>query len=383
MEPFALRDDDLELSVPVPADIDRITALCQDPDIQRRTTVPSPYSRADAEAFVHDAVGAGWQRGSPTWAIRHRDDDDLRLVGMIDLHGAEHGRAEIGFWLAPTARGAGIMHRAVGLVLDAGFDRLGLEVVQWRADLGNWPSWRVVWRHGFRKEGTVRGLGLSKGRHVDQWIGTLLRDDPREPVAPWDGPTTSPSTAASSSGRDPHALVLEFHERFGVPVADDGAGLARDRLEMRMALIGEELTELVTAVYGPRAGAVVEAALTEAVARDDGTRDVVGAADALGDLVYVIYGMANECGIPLPEVIAEIHRANLSKLGADGAPIYRADGKVLKGPDYRPPDVAGVLDAQRALGPSLSLTLGPLGGATVDREGRPQRRGGGGGEWAL
>ena len=179
-----LHADDLELSVPVPADIDRIAELCQDPDIQRWTTVPTPYSREHAEGFVHHVAGAGWERNSPTWAVRHRDDDGvLRLVGMIDLHGTEHGRAEIGYWLAPEARGAGIMHRAVGLVLDAGFERLGLEVVQWRADLGNWASWRVVWRHGFRKEGQVRRLGLSRGRMSDQWIGTLLRGDPREPIA--------------------------------------------------------------------------------------------------------------------------------------------------------------------------------------------------------
>lgn len=358
MEPFALSDGDLELSVPVPADVDRITDLCQDPDIQRRTTIPSPYARADAVGFVHHAVGAGWEDGSPTWAIRHRGPDgEQQLVGMVDLHGAQHGRAEVGFWLDPAARGAGLMHRAVALVLDAGFDRLGLEVVQWRADVGNWPSWRVVWRHGFRKEGQVRRLGLSRGRPVDQWIGTLLRDDPREPVAPWDGPPTTPVAPSSRSvtattpfappgpGRDPHALVREFHERFGVPVAEDGPSVDRARVDMRMALIGEELAELVTAVYGHRAGSLVEAATAEAVAADDGTRDLVGAADALGDLVYVIYGMAHECGIPLPEVIAEIHRANLSKLGPDGAPVHRADGKVLKGASYRPPDIAGVLAA--------------------------------------
>ena len=148
-------------------------------------------------------------------------------------------------------------------------------------------------------------------------------------------------------GRDPHALVREFHEVFAVPIADDGASVERDRVHLRMALIGEELAELVSAVYGRRAGEIVEIAVTEAAAVDDGTRDVVGAADALGDLVYVIYGMANETDIPLPEVIAEIHRANLSKLDADGRPIYREDGKVLKGPAYRPPDVAGVLAAHR------------------------------------
>src|SRR5699024_11474493 len=80
-----------------------------------------------------------------------------------------------------------------------------------------------------------------------------------------------------------------------------------------------------------------------AVASDDGTRDVVETADAIGDLVYVLYGMALECGIPIADVLAEIQDSNLSKLGADGRPLLREDGKVLKGPGYRRPDIARVL----------------------------------------
>lgn len=145
------------------------------------------------------------------------------------------------------------------------------------------------------------------------------------------------------NGRDPEALVRAFHATYAVPVAQDAPSVDRDRVHMRMALIGEEFAELVTAVYGQAAGAVVGDAVTAAVATDDGTRDVVEAADALGDLVYVIYGMALECGIDLPDVLAEIQASNLSKLGADGKPIYREDGKVLKGPGYFPPNVAAVL----------------------------------------
>ena len=87
----------------------------------------------------------------------------------------------------------------------------------------------------------------------------------------------------------------------------------------------------------------VEAAYARAVADDDGERDTVAAADALADLVYVVYGMALETGIDLAAVLAEVQRSNMSKLGADGRPVYREDGKVLKGPGYFPPDVAGVL----------------------------------------
>ena len=112
---------------------------------------------------------------------------------------------------------------------------------------------------------------------------------------------------------------------------------------MRMSLIAEEFGELVGAVYGKRARAGVEAAFKQAVSDDDGSRDTVEAADALADLIYVIYGMALEMGIDLAKVLAEVQRSNMSKLGEDGKPIYREDGKVLKGPGYFRPDVAGVL----------------------------------------
>ncbi|WP_248255713.1 bifunctional GNAT family N-acetyltransferase/nucleoside triphosphate pyrophosphohydrolase family protein [Georgenia sp. EYE_87] len=348
MDRFDLRSADrtLVLSAPTSADIDRIAEICVDPEIQRFTTVPSPYTRGDAANFVAGVVPEGWQKGAPTWAIRAVADGESRLVGMVDLHDVAHGRGEIGFWMAPDARGNGHLSRAIGLVLDAAFGRLGLVLVHWRADVGNWASWRAVWRHGFRKEGTVRGLNVTRGELKDAWVGSLHKDDPRSPVAPWDGPETTAEPAAavgSPSSRDPEALVRQFHDTYALPVVTDPPSVDRDRVHMRMALVAEELAELVEAVYGEAAGAEISAAFTRAVAADDGTRDTVEAADALGDLTYVIYGMALECGIPLEDVLAEIQASNLSKLGQDGKPIYREDGKVLKGPGFFPPDIAGVL----------------------------------------
>lgn len=344
MDPFELHDGDVVLTAPTTADVDRVTELCQDPAVQAWTTVPAPYTRADAEVFLGEVVPTSWQRGSPTWGVRWRG----RLVGMVGLDGVEHAGAEIGYWLGPDARGQGVMHRAVALALDAAFDRLRLDRVEWRAFVGNWPSWRVAWRHGFHPEGTVRGLGVQRGRRRDEWIGTLLREDARAPAVPWTGPVPVVADPASGwdpagAGRDPEALVREFHVRFGLPVVTGPSHATTDRVHMRTALVAEEAAELVAAVYGSVAGTHLEEAYARAVAADDGTRDVVAVADALGDLVYVAYGMALELGIPLPDVLAEIHRANLSKLDADGRPALRADGKVLRGPGYRPPDVAGVL----------------------------------------
>jgi len=80
--------------------------------------------------------------------------------------------------------------------------------------------------------------------------------------------------------------------------------------------------------------------LLEAERRDN----LHGIADALADIEVIADGTALEYGIPLDDIRAEVHRANMSKLGPDG-PIFREDGKVLKGPDYLPPDISGILRA--------------------------------------
>ena len=155
-------------------------------------------------------------------------------------------------------------------------------------------------------------------------------------------------TSSAQGAPSPMELVQEFHRTYSVPIRSfDDPTLSYERLGLRMSLIAEEFAELMGAVYGTRSRAIIEAATAEAVAADDGERDVIEAADALADLIYVIYGMALETGIDLASVLAEVQRSNMSKLGADGKPVYREDGKVLKGPDYFPPNVEAVLRSRR------------------------------------
>ncbi len=151
------------------------------------------------------------------------------------------------------------------------------------------------------------------------------------------------NTQNTTNPRDPEALVREFHATYNMPIVTDAPNINRERTNMRMALIAEEFAELVGAVYGKNARKIIENAFLQAQTTDDKTLDTVEAADALGDLTYVIYGMALETGIPMADVLAEIQASNLSKLGADGKPIYREDGKVLKGPNFFAPDIAKVL----------------------------------------
>lgn len=111
----------------------------------------------------------------------------------------------------------------------------------------------------------------------------------------------------------PYSKVLEFHEKFGVAV---GQPMTTELCKLRRSLIQEECWEVVDALC---AG------------------NIIAIADGLADLVYVAYGAAITFGIDLDAVLDAVHESNMSKLGKDGKPIYREDGKVLKGPDYHPP----------------------------------------------
>ncbi|MER6473337.1 MazG nucleotide pyrophosphohydrolase domain-containing protein [Streptomyces collinus] len=123
----------------------------------------------------------------------------------------------------------------------------------------------------------------------------------------------------------PARFVREFHTAFG--------------LDVRTAP-----TEVTPALAAHRGELLAEEAAEVAEVSVDGPLDRL--AHELADVVYVAYGTALVHGIDLDEVIAEIHRANMSKLGPGGEVARRADGKVLKGEHYRAPDVSAVLRRQ-------------------------------------
>ena len=116
--------------------------------------------------------------------------------------------------------------------------------------------------------------------------------------------------------------VKLFMESFGQEVKSKPEFPSDDTVKLRIELISEELQELVDAC---KAG------------------DIIEVADALTDILYVTYGAAHSFGIPIDECFKEVQRSNMSKLGEDGKPIYREDGKVMKGPSYFKPDLKNVL----------------------------------------
>jgi predicted HAD superfamily Cof-like phosphohydrolase len=123
--------------------------------------------------------------------------------------------------------------------------------------------------------------------------------------------------------------VAEFHAVFRLPVRrTPGADIGSELAGLRISLLQEETGEFTAAA-------------------EEG--DLIGVADALADVVWVAYGTALTYGIDLDSVLREVHRSNMSKLGADGEPVIRADGKVLKSDRYFPPDIRAVLEGQRPL----------------------------------
>ena len=76
--------------------------------------------------------------------------------------------------------------------------------------------------------------------------------------------------------------------------------------------------------------------------------DIVEIADALADIIYIAVGTAVSYGIPLDKIFNEVHNSNMSKLDKDGKPIYREDGKILKGPNYFKPNIKEIIENEKS-----------------------------------
>ncbi len=127
--------------------------------------------------------------------------------------------------------------------------------------------------------------------------------------------------------KKPIAAVADFHKAFELEINQHPTvSLSNDIKMLRYNLMKEENEEYLEAVQN---------------------NDLVEVADALGDMLYILCGTIISHGMQdkLEAVFDEIQRSNMSKLGADGKPIYREDGKVMKGPNYFKPNIAAILKA--------------------------------------
>lgn len=118
-------------------------------------------------------------------------------------------------------------------------------------------------------------------------------------------------------------MVKKFQEIFGANIGSKVALPDEDERILRIKLLREEFDEYL---------------------EGEDNNDIIEIADALGDMMYIIYGTAISYGIPLDEVFKEIHDSNMSKLDKNGKPIYREDGKILKGESYFKPDIKRILN---------------------------------------
>ena len=120
--------------------------------------------------------------------------------------------------------------------------------------------------------------------------------------------------------------VEDFHNAFGLDVAKKPTiDLSKETIKLRFNLMKEENEEYF-----------------EAAKRND----MVEVADALGDMLYILCGTILSHGMQdkIHEIFEEIQTSNMSKLGDDGKPIYRKDGKVMKGPKYFKPNIKAILE---------------------------------------
>lgn len=125
--------------------------------------------------------------------------------------------------------------------------------------------------------------------------------------------------------KKPIEAVTKFHESYGLGIEHTPkANLPKNISELRFNLMKEENEEYLQAT------------------RDE---DLIEIGDALGDMLYILCGTIIAHGFQdkIESIFDEIQRSNMSKLGADGKPIYRKDGKVMKGPNYFKPDLKKIL----------------------------------------
>ena len=118
--------------------------------------------------------------------------------------------------------------------------------------------------------------------------------------------------------------VETFHKTFKVPIGEKPKLIDKERGKLRWELMQEENQEYWEAVYD---------------------NDIVEIADALGDMLYILFGTIIEHGMQekIAEVFDEIQRSNMSKLDENGKPIFREDGKILKGKNYSKPDFSKII----------------------------------------
>jgi RimJ/RimL family protein N-acetyltransferase len=158
-------------------DVPATVAACRDPQVQRFTHIPADYGEDEARAFVGQAPERRARGESLELAVADAGDD--RLLGVIGLTAdrRDERRAEVGYWVAPEARGSGAAGRALTLISRWALGPLGLVRIDLLASVANGASVRTAERCGFVREGTLRRAWTRGPVREDLALYSLLAED--------------------------------------------------------------------------------------------------------------------------------------------------------------------------------------------------------------
>ncbi|WP_350273883.1 GNAT family N-acetyltransferase [Kribbella sp. HUAS MG21] len=140
------------------------------------------FDDEDARRWIIFGITEAWARRERlVFVVEYQG----RYAGSVALEPNADGNARVHYGLSAWARGAGVMSRAVRLILGFGFETCGFHVILWWARVGNWPSRRVAWATGFRMGETIPDMAEEGGERVDAWTAWIGPNDPRKPRRPW------------------------------------------------------------------------------------------------------------------------------------------------------------------------------------------------------
>lgn len=191
MEPLTLRTERLLLRPFEERDTDAVTAACQDPELLRWVPLPDPYERRHAEEFIGLTSPTGWSSDTMyNFGVFERGrggDTEGALVGAmglvkVALVRTPERQAELGYWTARSQRRKGYTAEAARAVVGWAFAELGVERMEWVAQVGNEGSLAVVRRLGFVQEGVQRARIVHRGTRRDAHIAALLPSDWGRPL---------------------------------------------------------------------------------------------------------------------------------------------------------------------------------------------------------
>lgn len=232
-----LSDGVVLLRRPGDEDVDDIVTGCRDPQVARWMTLPDPYGADDARAWLAQRATDEQWWSWPMWAIT--TPPSPRWSGSIGLHPDGEGAAEVGYLVAPWARGDRLAERSLRLVCAFAFGTLGLQVVTWRAYVGNEASRRVAQQVGFDiPDHAFARWGAHRGERRDCWLGTLT---PEALARRGRLPDAADPTDRALTAREVQVLDLMTRGRTNQEIADD-LGISTNTVKNHVRSVLEKLS---------------------------------------------------------------------------------------------------------------------------------------------